>query len=137
MGAHRRMPLPAAAVAALGIVVAFVPAPRLANAADAADAASAAGANYPAFPGLERGREVWLGTCQACHGEGFADAPPVTDRAAWAPRVAKGKTTLYEHALKGFFGPGSTMMPPRGGNDALADDDVRAAVDYMVRLVTR
>jgi cytochrome c5 len=134
MGAHRRMPLPAAAAAALGIVGSFVLGPRPGIAAEATDAADA---KFPAFAGLERGREVWLGTCQACHGEGFSDAPPVTDRAAWAPRVAKGKATLYEHALKGYFGPGSTMMPPRGGNDALADNDVRAAVDYMVRLVTR
>ena len=91
---------------------------------------------FPTFKGLEHGRSIWLGTCQACHAEGFADAPAVTDREAWAPRLAKGKTTLYEHALKGFFGPNSTMMPPRGGNAALSDDDVRAAVDYMTTLVS-
>lgn len=94
---------------------------------------------YPSLdgPGLAQGRSVWLNTCRACHGEGFADAPPVADRAAWAPRVAKGKPTLYKHALEGFFGPMSSMMPPRGGNPKLSDEEVRLAVDYMVALVTR
>jgi cytochrome c5 len=93
-------------------------------------------ARFADDPG-HRGRSVWLGTCRACHGDGFADAPAVTDRAAWAPRVAKGRPVLYAHALEGFFGPQSQMMPARGGNPALSDEEVRLAVDYMVRLVTR
>ncbi len=102
----------------------------------------AGAAGEDAFPRFaddagDHGRTVWLGTCRNCHEEGFADAPPVGDRAAWAPRVAKGKPVLYAHALQGFFGPAGQMMPPRGGNPDLSDDDVRAAVDYMLRLVTR
>jgi cytochrome c5 len=95
--------------------------------------------NYPLLEGkaLVRGRTVWLGTCRACHGEGFADAPAVADKAAWAPRVAKGKALLYQHALEGFFGSNSAMMPPRGGNPQLSDEEVRLAVDYMVALVSR
>lgn len=95
-------------------------------------------ADYPEFPGerLELGRSVWLGTCEGCHGYGIAGAPLATDPAQWEDRVAQGKETLYSHALEGFFGPGSTMMPARGGNDALSDEEVTAAVDYMVRLAT-
>jgi cytochrome c5 len=37
---------------------------------------------------------------------------------------------LYEAALKG-----KGAMPPKGGNTALPDADVKAAVDYMVGLV--
>lgn len=85
-------------------------------------------------PHLKAGREIWLGTCQACHGTGLAGAPPATDYAAWAPRIAKGRDTLYQHALQGFFGPDGTMMPERGGNDSLSDEQVRSAVDYMVEL---
>ena len=56
----------------------------------------------------------------------------ITDRKAWAPRIAKGKNVLYEHALHGFFGPDGAMMPERGGNPDLSDDEIRAAVDFMV-----
>ena len=103
---------------------------------------TAPAADDEAFPRFaadrgDRGRSVWLGTCRNCHEEGFADAPAVADTAAWAPRVAKGKPVLYGHALQGFFGPAGQMMPPRGGNPKLSDDEVRAAVDYMLLLVTR
>ncbi|TGD71953.1 cytochrome c5 family protein [Mangrovimicrobium sediminis] len=98
----------------------------------------AAAADYPEFPGerLALGRSVWLDTCEGCHGYGIAGAPLATDAQQWAPRVAKGRETLYSHALEGFFGPRSTMMPARGGNEALNDEEVTAAVDYMVMLAT-
>lgn len=86
----------------------------------------------PADPHLLAGRGVWAGTCQACHGLGEAGSPKVTDKAAWAPRIAKGAATLHRHALKGFIGPEGTMMPPRGGNPELTDDQIVAAVDFMV-----
>lgn len=89
---------------------------------------------FPRFEqvGLQQGRQVWLGTCAGCHDIGVAGAPPLGDVAAWAPRIAKGVETLHAHAREGFFGPGGTMMPARGGNDALSDAEVAAAVDYMV-----
>lgn len=103
----------------------------------AADDTAAAGFPRFADDAGDRGRSVWLGTCRNCHEDGFADAPAISDAAAWAPRVAKGRAVLHVHALNGFFGPAGQMMPPRGGNPRLDDDDVRAAVDYMLRLVTR
>jgi cytochrome c5 len=63
----------------------------------------------------------------ACHGTGVMGAPKVGDAAAWKPRVAQGMNTLYGHATKGF-----KMMPPRGGNPGLKDDEVKAAIDFMV-----
>lgn len=86
----------------------------------------------PADPRLLVGRSVWAGTCQACHGLGEAGSPKITDKAAWAPRIAKGAATLHAHALKGFIGPEGTMMPERGGNPDLTDDQIIAAVDFMV-----
>ena len=86
----------------------------------------------PDDPVLVKGRSVWSGTCHNCHGLGIADSPKITDRKAWAPRIAKGKNVLYEHALHGFFGPDGAMMPERGGNPDLSDDEIRAAVDFMV-----
>lgn len=94
---------------------------------------------FPEFPDprLKSGREIWLGTCEACHANDVAGAPLVTDKTTWAPRVAKGKEALYRSALGGLTGPKGTQMPPRGGNDRLTDDQVKSAVDYMIALVTR
>lgn len=92
---------------------------------------------YPVFDDatLRVGREVWVETCLACHTSDIAGAPQVTDAAAWAPRLRQDRSVLYEHALNGFHGPQGTEMPARGGNPALSDDQVKAAVDYMAALV--
>jgi cytochrome c5 len=86
--------------------------------------ANAAGAD-------DAGKKIYDATCVACHAAGVAGAPKFGDKAAWAPRIAQGMDTLHTHALKGFQGKVG-MMPPKGGNMSLKDDDVKAAVDYMV-----
>jgi cytochrome c5 len=104
-------------------------------AAPAAPAASAAAAAAPAASetktasagDLATGEKVFTATCQACHGTGVMGAPKFGDKAAWGPRIAKGKEALYTSALNGF-----KMMPPKGGNAGLKDEEVKAAVDYMV-----
>ncbi len=63
-----------------------------------------------------------------CHASGVAGAPKFGDKAAWAPRIKQGIDTLHNSALKG-----KNAMPPKGGNTALPDADVMAAVDYMVQ----
>jgi cytochrome c5 len=73
------------------------------------------------------GEGVYQSACAACHAAGVAGAPKTGDKAGWGVRVAKGKPTLYDHALKGF-----NAMPAKGGNPALSDADVKAAVDYLV-----
>ncbi len=83
---------------------------------------------------LSQGRAVWLHTCESCHGYGVAGAPIPMQASEWEMRVTKEKAVLYDHAINGFFGPDDTMMPARGGNDALTDAEVKAAVDYMVAL---
>jgi len=91
-------------------------------------AAAPAGSAAPAG-----GEGVYKGGCIACHGAGIAGAPKVGDKIAWAPRIAQGKPTLYEHAIKGYQGKAG-VMPAKGGNASLQDADVKAAVDYMVAL---
>jgi cytochrome c5 len=49
-----------------------------------------------------------------------------------SPRV-HGTGCTYKHALEGFTGA-KGQMPARGANAALKDDEVKAAVDYMVSL---
>ena len=90
-------------------------------------AAIPAGAAAPAATG----EGVFKGACVACHGAGIAGAPKAGDKAAWSPRIAQGKPTLYEHAIKGYQGKAG-VMPAKGGNASLPDADVKAAVDYMV-----
>ncbi len=85
-------------------------------------------------PHLQKGKEIWLGTCEGCHGWGVADAPIPLDYEQWGFRIAKGKEVLYQHAIEGFFGPDDAMMPERGGNPHLTDQEIKAAVDYMVEL---
>ena len=92
----------------------------------AAPAATAAAAPAKAEAG-GGGKATYDATCAACHAAGVAGAPKVGDKAAWAPRIAQGKDALYNTALKG-----KGAMPPKGGNTALADAAVKAAVDYMV-----
>lgn len=83
---------------------------------------------------LEPGRQIWLGTCASCHGYGIAGAPVPMRTRDWLTRVEKSKSELYGHAVNGFFGPGDTYMPPKGGNDNLSNADIEQAVDYMLAL---
>jgi cytochrome c5 len=81
----------------------------------------------------QNGEETFAQACAACHGQGIGGAPKAGDAAAWAPRVAKGKATLYQNAIQGFQGQAG-LMPPKGGRTDLPDDLVRAAVDHMVEI---
>jgi cytochrome c5 len=83
----------------------------------------------------KNGQEVFQQVCSTCHGQGIAGAPKAGDKAAWAPRIAEGKATLYEHALHGYSGgPGGGVMPPKGGRTDLSDELIKQGVDYMVKM---
>jgi cytochrome c5 len=56
-----------------------------------------------------------------------AGAPKLGDKAAWAPRIATGMDSLLKSVING-----KNAMPPKGGNAALTDAQVKAAVAYMV-----
>jgi cytochrome c5 len=77
------------------------------------------------------GPQVYNQACIACHGAGVAGAPVVGDASAWTARIAKGMETLYDHSINGFQGEAG-YMPPKGGRTDLSDEEVMAAVDYMV-----
>jgi cytochrome c5 len=91
-------------------------------------AAAAPASDAAAKP--KSGSEVYQSVCTACHGAGLAGAPKTGDAGAWKQRIAQGKNTLYEHAIKGI-----RMMPAKGGNTSLSDAEVKAAVDYLVAQV--
>jgi cytochrome c5 len=77
------------------------------------------------------GQQVYQASCVACHGAGIAGAPKVGDKAQWIARVSAGTDALYRHALLGLQGAAG-VMPAKGGNPSLSDQEVKAAVDFMV-----
>lgn len=77
------------------------------------------------------GPQVYNEACLMCHGSGIGGAPTLVDKESWAPRIAQGNETLYQHAIEGFTGQ-SGYMPPKGARMDLSDDEVKGAVDYMV-----
>ena len=82
--------------------------------------------------GDDTGKGTYDSNCVACHGSGIPGIPQLGAAAAWAPRIEQGNDTLYEHAINGYTGSAGLPMPAKGGNQNLSDDDVKAAVDYMV-----
>ena len=81
----------------------------------------------PAVEGEARpGDMLYKAICATCHDAGLVGAPKVGVAGDWAPRIGKGKATLYDHAINGF-----NAMPARGGAD-ISDDEVKNAVDYMI-----
>jgi cytochrome c5 len=93
--------------------------------------ATAAAGSAVAIP--KNGTELFEQACSACHGQGIGGAPRAGDKAAWAPRIAKGKSVLYDHAIHGFTGTAG-MMPAKGGRTDVPDDLVKQAVDHMVQM---
>ena len=110
---------------------------NLAPVAQASVAASTTAAASSAAPAAaagttvaDAGKKLYGSTCIACHGAGVAGAPKVGDKSDWAPIIAQGLPTLYDRAIHGYTGKRG-VMPPKGGSTA-SDDDVKAAVRYMV-----
>jgi cytochrome c5 len=97
-------------------------------AADAASTAPAASSNPPsASADSTPGRQVYRQACAFCHDKGIAGAPRLGDSMVWGPRLAQGMDALYASAIQG-----KGAMPARGGNPALSDADVEAAVNYIL-----
>ena len=78
--------------------------------------------------GKPRSAEAVYNTiCKACHEAGVAGAPKTGDKAAWAPRIATGSAALLKSVING-----KNAMPPRAGDASLSDDELKAAVEYLV-----
>lgn len=77
------------------------------------------------------GEAVYRTACTVCHGAGIAGAPKTGEASAWEARLEQGMDTLVKHAIEGFQGDAG-VMPPRGGRSDLSDEQVQAAVQYMV-----
>jgi cytochrome c5 len=73
------------------------------------------------------GQKIYQKSCQACHATGAAGAPKLGDKDAWAPRIAKGNDALLSSVKNGL-----KAMPPKGTCMSCSEDDLRAAMEYMV-----
>lgn len=98
--------------------------------AAAAAAAAAQAASQVAYGGTLDGSVVYQNLCSGCHGSGAGGAPTLV-QAEWSARIAQGTETLYRHSIEGFTG-NDGVMPPKGGNPALTDEQVQATVDWML-----
>jgi len=99
--------------------------------AAAAAAASAAAMASGAYGGTLDGKVIFDNLCTACHTTGVGKAPTL-DHSHWDARIAQGKDTLYKHAIEGYTGPDGGIMPPKGGNAGLSEEQIHAAVDWML-----
>ncbi len=113
-------------VAVAGEDNSHLPAPGPAPTAQAAAAAAPAAATADLTAD-----QVYAAACAACHAAGVAGAPILGDQAAWSARIAQGMDTLATHAIDGYQGEAG-YMPAKGGRSDLSDEQVRAAVQYMV-----
>ena len=90
---------------------------------------SCGGAAVAASSGPRSGEDVYTSACMACHTTGAGGAPMLGDVAAWADRIAKGNDALYASGVDGVPGTG---MIAKGGCMNCSDEEIHAAVDYMV-----
>ena len=118
-----------AAIGTLNIMTTEEAAAAAAAAAEEAAAAAAEQAQVAAGP--VDGESVYNTACMACHDAGIAGAPKIGDSEAWSARMTQGMEILIEHAIQGYQGEAG-VMPAKGGNPTLTDEEVTAAVQYMV-----
>lgn len=74
------------------------------------------------------GQEIYDQYCYSCHNPGMNGAPRLGDTEAWAPRIAQGRSVLLTSTIEGI----APAMPQRGLCLSCSDEDLAAAVDYMV-----
>ena len=83
--------------------------------------------NQQAVTSVSEGEQIVNSNCKACHASGLNGAPIIGNRKMWAKRLPQGVPTLVEHAVNGYG-----LMPAKGGNTALTDEQIAQAVEFMV-----
>jgi cytochrome c5 len=117
-------PAAAPAAPAAAAPAAAAPAPAAAAPAPAPAAQAAAPQAAAVNPA---GEKLYKSVCFACHATGVANAPKFGDKAAWEPYIKTGMDAMVKVAMQG-----KPPMPPKGGAANASEDDIRAAVQYMV-----
>ena len=78
--------------------------------------------------GERKGDQIFNKICIQCHGadSSVPNAPKIENNGNWAPRIAQGFDTLFQHALNGF-----NAMPAKGGAADLTDQELKRVITYM------
>jgi cytochrome c5 len=82
---------------------------------------------------LAVGKSIYETNCGGCHNSDVAGAPTPGDKSDWKDRIPMGVTILSKKAIEGYEGKRG-VMPPKGGNDVLTDEEVTLAVKYMISI---
>ena len=79
-------------------------------------------------PTLFRGKQVYRQACVICHQNGETSAPLIGKSSSWFSRLTdNGLAGLYRNAINGY-----NNMPIKGACVTCSDNDIRAAVDYIL-----
>jgi len=99
-----------------------------AGAAALAEAQAAVAEAAPAGDVVVDGAQVYGGLCKTCHDAGIAGAPITGSDQMRERETAKGLDGLVATAISGL-----NAMPARGGNPSLTDEQIQAAVEFMLQ----
>ena len=77
---------------------------------------------------VSTGERVYQRYCFSCHAAGVAGAPKVGVAEQWQARAAKGEALLLASTIAGIP-PG---MPPRGLCNSCSDEELQAAIAFML-----
>lgn len=80
--------------------------------------------------GPRDGASIYQSVCTACHSSGVLGAPKYAEAADWTERSAKGNALLIKNAIEGF-----NQMPAKGGCSNCSDEEITAAVEYMLKSI--
>jgi len=80
-----------------------------------------------AQPPVEQGEQVYKQYCAVCHAAGIAGSPRFQNAEDWKPRLSKGVDGLLKSAATGL-----NTMPPKGTCTTCTDEQLKAAVEYML-----
>jgi cytochrome c5 len=98
--------------------------PKIKDSALVADAQ-----NPPQEMKQDGGQATYEHFCINCHQEGVAGAPKFRNKTDWEPRLANNRTIneLVNSAVNGL-----NTMPPKGTCFECTEEDLRAAIHYML-----
>lgn len=76
---------------------------------------------------ISAGEQIFNKNCKVCHAQGINGAPIIGNAAMWKERKDQGIDTLVEHAMNGYG-----LMPAKGGNTTLTEEEIRECVTFML-----